>query len=155
MSRWNLVTVLALVFAVAGTAAAQSKLSADDYAEIQQLYIKYSRAIDAGDAEGYADTFTADGVFGNSTGRAALIEFAKGFHESNQGRTRPWNNEILIEPTAEGADGSCYLSLYNTGTRPQTLMVTGIYRDKLVKTSSGWRFKSRTVEVDQPADSGQ
>ena len=61
----------------------------------------------------------------------------------------------MIEPTAEGADGSCYLSLYNTGTRPQTLMVTGIYRDKLVKTSDGWRFKSRAVEVDRPADSGQ
>ena len=61
MSRWNLITALALLIAVSGTASAQSKLSADDHAEIQQLYIKYSRAIDSGDAEGYAATFTSDG----------------------------------------------------------------------------------------------
>ena len=51
-----------------------------------------------------------------------------------------------ITPTAEGADGACYLMLWNTSGRPATIIVSAIYRDKLVKTVDGWRFKSRITE---------
>ena len=61
----------------------------------------------------------------------------------------------MITPTDEGADGSTYLMLYNTGVRPPSVIVPAIYHDKLVKTDDGWRFQSRQVAPDSQADSGQ
>ncbi len=52
----------------AGTCAAAGGLSAQDYFEIQQLYARYNNAIDSGDAEGWAATFTSDGVFNTFVG---------------------------------------------------------------------------------------
>jgi hypothetical protein len=42
--------------------------------------------------------------------------------------------------------------LYNVGVRPPAVTVTGIYQDVLVRTSEGWRFQSRQVQVDRPAN---
>ena len=156
MVRWKVLAALVVGLAVVGAspAAAQS-LTPDDYAEIHELYARYNQTIDSGDAEGWADTFTPDGVFANATDRAGLVEFAANFHKGQGGAARHWNSNILITPTAEGADGSCYLLLWNTGVRPPTIIVSAIYRDKLVKTGDGWRFKSRTTEMDQAAGSGQ
>ena len=151
--------VLALLAVVATTGgsdvAAQSVLTADDHAEIQQLYASYNLTIDSGDADAWADTFTPDGVFGNSEGRAALVEFAKGFHETQQGHARHWNTNIHVTPTEDGAVGTCYLLLWNVGSRPASVIVSGIYHDTLVKTDNGWRFSSRRADIDPPADSGQ
>ena len=139
--------MLALAMAGVGTAAAQQKVTAQDYTEIDQLYARYNFAIDSGDAEGWADTFTSDGIFGGNTeGRAALVEFAKNFHKGQNGAARHWNTNLVVTPTAKGADGACYLMLWNTSDRPATITVSAIYRDKLVKTANGWRFKSRITE---------
>ena len=149
MSKWKVFVALVLALAVAGvgSAAAQQKVTAQDYTEINQLYARYNFAIDSGDAEGWADTFTPDGVFaGNTEGRAALVEFATNFHKGQNGAARHWNTNLVVTPTAEGADGACYLMLWNTSARPATIIVSAIYRDKLVKTADGWRFKSRITE---------
>src|SRR5690606_15710924 len=64
-----------LLFAALGLGqmAAAAELAANDYIEIQQLYARYNTAIDRNDADAWADTFTADGVFaGNFKGREAL-----------------------------------------------------------------------------------
>lgn len=141
------------LMSVASVASAQGgKLTADDYLEIQQLYVKYAHTIDLGDAEGWADTFTPDGVFAGSKGRDQLIEFAEGIY-GRGGTTRHWNSQVLITPTAEGADGSCYLLMVDTATQPPNITVSGIYRDKLVKTANGWRFKSRDAAIEPPAGS--
>ena len=158
MSNWKVFVVLVLSIAVAGSRGLGAEqgaaaLTAEDHAEIQQLYARYAHTIDSGDAAGWADTFTPDGVFANSRGRDGLMEFANNFHKSNGGYTRHWNTQILIMPTAEGATGSCYLLLYNTRTRPPTVIASAIYRDVLVKTSDGWRFTQRAAEVDRPAPS--
>ena len=57
-------------------ADAPTRLSADDYAEIHQLYARYPYAFDGGTNEGkdYADLFTADGTFVNAIGD----QFVKG-----------------------------------------------------------------------------
>ena len=57
------------------------RLTADDYVEIQQLYAQYAHALDLGDAQAWADTFTSDGVFSDAKGREELVAFAKGFDE--------------------------------------------------------------------------
>ena len=88
-----------------------------------------------------------------STGRAELVKLATGAYSSG-GHTRHWNSQILITPTAEGADGSCYLLLVNTGVQPVGVALSGIYQDTIVKTAAGWRFEKRVVGPD-PAAAGQ
>jgi len=144
---------LAVTLLGIGGAQAQGILTAADYAEINQLYASYNLALDAGDAEAWADVFTEDGVFGNSEGRAGLVEFATGFHGQQQGNARHWNANVHVTATADGAEGTCYLMLWNVGTRPASLIVSGIYHDTLAKTAKGWRFTSRRVEADGPAQS--
>ena len=131
--------------------AAQEKLSAEDHAEIRQLYARYVQAIDFGDATGWADTFTAEGSFGDAvTGREALIAFAERYHEENGSEPRHWYTALILTPTAEGAEGRCYAVTFNSRTR--SLMWTGTYRDTLVKTPDGWRFTSRQLTIDPTAD---
>ena len=142
------------ILVVASSSAAQSSsLTADDYIEIQQLYAKYAHALDLGDAEGWANTFTSDGVFGETMGHDQLKAFADGFMESFDGAARHWNTQIVITPTADGAHGSCYLLLVDTRSQPAGLTVAGIYQDNVVKTSHGWRFKERVFTVDAPTGS--
>jgi SnoaL-like domain len=137
------------LLAWAGVEAAN--LTTQDLADIQQLYAKYNQVLDAGKAEAWADTFTPDGVFNKTNvGRDALITFAKGFYEQGGGKRRHWNTNLVLTGTSEGADGSVYLMLWDVGNRPATILVTGIYEDKLVKTKDGWRFKSRAVNADTP-----
>ena len=123
--------------------------STQEMIDIQQLYATYNQALDAGDAEGWANTFTPDGVFNKTNvGHDALVTFAKGFYAQGSGMRRHWNTNLVLKSTAEGVDGSVYLMLWDVGNRPATIIVTGIYEDKLVKTKDGWRFKSRTVKPD-------
>ena len=82
-----------------------------------------------------------------------MVEFVRSRDPASP--IRHWNNNVHVTSTAEGAEGTTYLQLWNVGVRPQTIIVTGIYHDTLVKTADGWRFKTRRVEVDRPADGGQ
>ena len=83
MYRKMLVLIVAAMVSGAAWVSAQSggkQLSAQDFVEIQQLYTKYNWALDSGDAEGYASTFTPDGVFNNNVGHDAIVKFANTFH---------------------------------------------------------------------------
>jgi hypothetical protein len=141
----------ASAFTLLAFAAQAANLTPQDMAEIQTLYAKYNQVLDAGKAEAWADTFTPDGVFNKTNvGRDALITFAKGFYDQGGGKRRHWNTNLVLTGTAEGADGSVYLMLWDVGQRPASIIVTGIYEDKLVKTKDGWRFKTRLVNPDAP-----
>ena len=151
------ITVVCLL-SVASVGAAQGDggtFTAQDYIDIQQLYAKYAQALDLGDAEGWADTFTADGAFGETVGHEALKAFAAGFFTNFDGAARHWNSQLIVTPTAAGADGGCYLLLVDTRTQPIGLTVAGIYEDKLVKTPAGWRFQERVFSADRVPSSDQ
>ena len=146
--------LVALTLAVSSGAAnpvSAEELSAEDHAEIHQLYARYVQAIDFGDAIAWADTFTPGGSFGDSvTGRDALVAFAERYHEENGSEPRHWYTALVLTPTAEGAEGRCYALTFNASTR--SLMWTGTYKDALVKTSAGWRFSSRQLTIDTTAN---
>lgn len=152
---------LAVVAVLAGSGAwafgsRGSALTADDFVAIQDLYARYNWTIDAGDAEGYAATFTSDGVFligakgegGNFAGHDAIVRFANGFHAGLGGHVRHWNTNLSVAPTADGALGRVYLVLVDLATKPASILESANYSDQLVKTSQGWRFKRRVVVSD-------
>ncbi|HEY2529963.1 MAG TPA: nuclear transport factor 2 family protein [Xanthobacteraceae bacterium] len=144
-----LLALLAAGIMFAGTCAAASGLSAQDYFEIQQLYARYNNAIDSGDAEGWAATFTPDGVFNTFVGHDALINFIKMWREKLNGATRKhWNNNLQVTGNSKEASASVYLMLVDFGSKPPSVLATGNYTDSLVKTKDGWRFTKRTTKMD-------
>jgi len=149
------VTTKKVVRKAAPSKAKVTKLTADDYIEIYQLYANYPHAIDLAKGEGFADTWTDDGEFtgGRAPGKAnddrtplkgreALIKLG------SKGGFRHFTANIVITPTPEGAKGSAYLLLYNARNNPPTFVETAIYDDTLVKTPKGWKFKKRIVWRD-------
>lgn len=135
-------------------------LTALDYAEIHKLYADYALALDTGDGAGRAATFTEDGtfssVFSQHEPEPAQSAGARTTRQGNTG-VRHMMANISICASAEGADGRCnaLITAPKPGTGngtfenpPALNVITGYYHDKLVRTSHGWRFKSRQVWVD-------
>jgi hypothetical protein len=125
-------------------------LSTEDRLDIQDLYARYNHAIDSGNGDAWAATFTPDGVFesaqGTQTGSESLKQFASGFASRLKGRH--WINNLVMDEAPGGANGSCYLVLYNLGGEKPSILATAIYNDELTKTASGWRFAKRVVNGD-------
>jgi hypothetical protein len=160
MKRTIIVAVALVALSSAWLAFAQQSsskvtaLTVQDYLEIQQLYARYTHAIDSGERNGqaWAETFTADGTFGNNIGREKLAAFAKDWHENRGGALiQHWNANLVITPSAEGAHGSCYLMLVDRKTTPASIRSINQYDDSLVKTPEGWRFKKRAFVPAKPA----
>ena len=128
--------------------AAPARASPRRLVDIQQLYAKYNWALDSGDSEGYAATFTPDGVFNTNVGHDAIVKFADTFHAGLGSHVRHWNTNLMILPTADGASGQVYLVLVDFGTKPATIVTSASYSDELVKTAQGWRFKKRATKGD-------
>ena len=144
--------VAAIVVVTCATASVQAAdLATQDYIDIEQLYATYNHAIDSGDGEGWAATFTPDGTFNRLQGKDALVGFVKNWREQRNGANRRhWNSNLRITPSADGANGTVMLMLLDVAAQPPSIAMTGLYTDVLVKTSICWRFKSRQVKGDVP-----
>jgi hypothetical protein len=147
---------LSIAVALAGLALASAtwaadKMSAQDYAEIQQLYAKYNTAIDGGDAESWAATFTPDGTFNKSVGHDALVQFVNMWHGGMGATKRHWNSNLVITGDGKEAKGTVYLLLIDVGAKPPGIFAAATYSDALVKTKDGWRFTKRETKPDAPA----
>jgi hypothetical protein len=134
--------------------AAQGSLTPQDRAEIQALSAKYARALGSCAAEEYADLFAPEGGYfasnirGEVVGRERLMALVR-------------SERHCISPPASGANPAPA----NTAPRPvPTVSIeisstgpigraelggAGQYDDEYVKTTKGWRFKSRTVMTGQ------
>jgi len=126
-----------------------------DRARIRELTARYNRCFDDGDPEGFAATFTEDGVMEvdgtfSTSGRAALAEMV---------RHTPYGvKHVTVDATVE-VDGDAAVQDVTllvlarpgpdapAGTRAK-LTNTGRYHDELVRTSDGWRFAHRTAFLD-------
>ena len=147
-------------------------LTAEDRLEIQDLYWLYAHGQNFADAELFASAFSEDGVFRVSPTRAAVgrEEIAELISGSMAGRVgdsgrRHWQNAWRITPSPEGARGRVYWLVFDhgqgdpvpglpvDGRRGPQFRSTGVYEDVYVKTSEGWKIKSRTLNWDEtPAD---
>lgn len=170
-SRW--LSAMAALLTLAGTPAAaqeETRLSAIDYIEIQQLVNRLNFALDyCGDrGREFADLFVEDGRFIIDQGdgepivrrtREELIALAGG--PDCDSRREPPSAYILhlaeslvIEPTATGARGKSYAIYPSSQGRRFSDDVAGqlgIYYDEYVRTAVGWRFASRRHVVNPEA----
>ena len=155
MRNWKVVAALAVCVAASAAVYAQQKgpktLSAQDYAEIEQLYIRYNWAFDSGAENGmaWAKTFTPDGEFvmgpNKTAGREQLAQFNAKASSAAPRAPHHFVTNIRIEPSAEGARGGAYFFHVPTPepNKPAGITSTGAYEDTIVKTAEGWRFKQR------------
>jgi hypothetical protein len=162
----------ALALHAAAMAQVATKLSAEDYVEIQQLVNRLNFALDycIDGGEAFADLFVDGGRFVidqgdgmpivNST-REQLIALAGG--PDCESRTTPPSAYILhlaeslvITPAGDGATGQSYAIYPSSQGRqfsPEVTGQLGIYYDEYVKTAAGWRFRSRRHVVNPDVSS--
>ena len=123
-----------------------------DRAKIIELTARYNRCFDDGDAEGFAGTFTDDGVMEvtgsfSASGREALADMC---------RHTPWGTmHVTTSNTVEvHGDHAIQNVTLLVVSRPVSkgdvpkLVGTGRYLDELTRTDDGWRFQKRSATLD-------
>lgn len=183
----KIAALLALVYAPAGLtedAVGKAppdamKLTAEDYAQIQQLAVRYAWILDHCTNGGYdyAALYVDDGQFsvaenwGTTSndqrtsvakGRDALAQAAGGGKDGKCVDPKEYvgfgiNHIVvnhLITPTKTGAVGRHRLIAIGVCGYPHLMELQGGYEDAYVKTKDGWRFQSR-IHVFKSAPSLQ
>jgi uncharacterized protein (TIGR02246 family) len=144
--------MLVLLLGALSPALQAAELTAADYTAIQQLYARYNTTLDRGDAEGWAATFTPDGVFAtNFKGTEALKGFANTWRTNpamNGAARRHFSADLVITAGAQDVTASVSTLLVDLSTTPVSIASYVTYSDVLVKTAAGWRFKSRAVKAE-------
>jgi hypothetical protein len=129
-------------------------LPASDHSELTDLYGRYCRTIDCGDAQGWVDCFATDGVYlrivgGETTetrGREALLPFAHSVIERRARNFLHVSANLEFEPDGAGALGACVMTVFDVSAPgAPSLSSIGVYEDRLVRQDGRWCFSWRTV----------
>ncbi len=154
--------ILGLAAAASLTAAPVAALAgyADDRAEIENLSARYLFALDAGDLDTYANTFTEDGVLewagptehGRAEIKKGLANFGTGrkplppgaTERLRQVRTILTHRIDVTGNTAKAVATWVGFSNDNAEKKPEVFEF-GHYEDELVKVNGHWLFKKRHI----------
>ncbi len=134
----------------------------DDRALIEDLQARYLFAFDFGDAEGYAGTFTEDGILdyggGEIKGRKAIAEFiAAGRKRTEEARAntpegqrpsigRHIISNIVVKIEGDQAHGVAYWTHMTSGPDGRGgVDFFGHYEDEMVKVNGEWLFARRRI----------
>ncbi len=123
-------------------------LEASDSLEILQLIARADARATARDAEGYAALFTEDavmeGAMGSANGRDALAwAVARVWDGEAPGTLHLTLNAIIEESVPEPSVVSILLLITPLSSSP--VAGTAEVRQRVRRTSSGWRISSRTI----------
>ncbi len=160
MKRYLFAAVLCLVSAAIGASwtnakAAPSKISTEDFTEIQRLLYTNHTGYDFANRDRgkmWADTFLDDAVLDNPpshlVGRKQIQAYATDPVDNDPERKlRHWTTTFHVSPHPEGAILSAfYIAVTNTGPKKEMVIgATGRYESLVVKTKGGWRIKHHVV----------
>jgi ketosteroid isomerase-like protein len=125
-----------------------------------EIYAELAATIDGGDAAGWADLFTEDGVLRTSRGRELrgreeLARFAAEWFGSSSSPRRHMSWHHRFEPVGEEILGSCYAALLRTGPDAVTIEFTASYRDRFSRRGDGWLLRERDVAIDVGNQEGE
>ena len=127
----------------------------EDRLAINDLFVRYTMALDRGDVETIVDCFTPDGsldspAVGRHAGHAAIRAFAERFarfHERGA-QLRHVISNLAVEIDGDRARATCYLLNVLTRNGNSELLAPGRYECELVKSAGAWRFERRVVILD-------
>lgn len=138
--------------------AADTHVGGDLYAEVRTYYARQMRRVDSLDIEGFADTFTEDGVVVHSNGVRAegRAEMVAGMYKSlpryRDVAVRHWFDHLLIEPTEDGELKVSYYSLVTlVNTAGEVVFEpTFTVEDVLVRRDGRLLTRERVIHRDLP-----
>ena len=129
----------------------------EDRLAINDLFVRYTTALDAGEVETVVDCFTADAalespVIGVIAGRDAIRAFAGRFAAQRAAGTQfrhlVTNIAADIEAGGDRARASAYLLVLITRDGQSRQLPPGRYECELIKQGGEWRFSRRVVFHD-------
>jgi hypothetical protein len=134
-------------------------ITADDFAEIQNLVALYCLTTDNADADGFMQTWVEPAEFGGydsgAFGRMDTWEAMHAFEKEHVGPGGMANGKrhlslnILIEAvSATEVHVTNDLVVLEVAEVPKVLASGRYNRSVVVKTAVGWRFKRRTLDID-------
>ena len=131
-------------------------LTNDDRVEIRDLISRYNKAIDTGDADGYANTFTPDGQFigivGTFNGRDELRAFAAAYSTEEQyadfASAQHWVTNVVADGDGSEATVFSHLQMVKPLTDGGRILLVGHYDDIVRKVDGQWLFAQRIVVSD-------
>ncbi|MCR9137219.1 MAG: nuclear transport factor 2 family protein [Alphaproteobacteria bacterium] len=122
---------------------------------ILDLMARYTLAVDAHDPEGWAATFTEDGIFQNETtqiiGREKIAAYAR-IHAKLGTRHITASPLFTITEDGLGAHGQCTTVVTVATQKGYRVIMTGLYRDTLVKQNGEWLIQRRCADAQPLSD---
>jgi hypothetical protein len=122
-------------------------LPVEDYLAIQRLMFEFNLRFDAGDADGFADLFSADGVLVNASATHRAREERRRFVLDSAARPphQHFTTNIVISRDSDDPSRatavSCWVYIQDNNGSPQVR--SGNYTDQFILTGDGWRFLRR------------
>jgi hypothetical protein len=131
--------------------------SIEDRFGIEDLFIRYTTALDSGDVDGVISCFTDDGwldspIVGRHQGKAELRVFAEKTEQAIRlkgARFRHVVTNLRIQVEGCRANAQCYLLDFVTIDGESKLLSPGEYDCELAKVGEDWLFRSRTARMDR------
>jgi uncharacterized protein (TIGR02246 family) len=127
----------------------------EDRLAINDLFVRYTTALDAGDIETIVGCFTEDGslespTVGTHTGRTAIREFATRFARFRErgSQLRHVISNLAVRLDGNRALATCYLLNVITRNGKSELLAPGRYECRLAKIDGEWLFEHRLVILD-------
>ena len=124
------------------------KISLEDRFAIIDLCSVYNYTVDQADGEGWAATFTEDGIFhgpaGQAEGREALVAFCGQLAEAFPGGMHFTDNH-LFEVDGDTCQHKCFLDFKVPSPDGSVASVLLGYEDVIVKVDGEWLFQRRDV----------
>jgi uncharacterized protein (TIGR02246 family) len=152
MSKSHVATLAAcLLSLVAGPALADR---AEDREAIEALMWRYARALDTGDAEAYAATYTEDGEFTAGAtatkGRQALHDMIAGLGGDLGLLHMTADTWIEFVDDTHAIHHSYWLTMRKAGgDQPAGVVAVGVGADELMKIDGEWLIRRRNVQAEE------
>jgi uncharacterized protein (TIGR02246 family) len=127
----------------------------EDRLAINDLFVRYTTALDAGNVETVVGCFTADAVLespviGSIAGHDAIRAFAGRFKAQRAAGTqfRHLITNLAVEFAGQKARATCYLLVLITRDGNSRQLPPGRYECELAKEDGDWHFRRRVVFHD-------
>jgi uncharacterized protein (TIGR02246 family) len=129
--------------------------SVEDRLAINDLFVRYTTALDAGDVETIVACFTEDGALespavGVYAGRQGIRDFAVRFARFREAgsQLRHFISNLAVQVDGDEARATCYLLNVITRDGKTELLAPGRYDCRLAKVGGEWLFRHRLVVLD-------